>query len=198
MFICEKGFDKPYYDTGLNPYDMNKMYDGPCAVRAFCLSRGITKYLDRPEIPALGVDPSVPQNYSMCSEDVSLFFYNFDDRFGSTTPYVHGLLERGVHVLVYVGTYDCSWVGNERWTLALEWSGQPGFMSTPLRNWQGKVAGRTRSASGPGLTFATIDEAGHMAPYDKPRETLQVVNGQWMRADALRAVSLGLKLGIKK
>lgn len=68
-------------------------------------------------------------------------------------------------MLIYIGTYDwiCNWVGNERWTLELEWSGQEKFVGQgALRDWSvgGKVAGRTRSAGG--LTFATIDGAGHM------------------------------------
>jgi carboxypeptidase C (cathepsin A) len=62
------------------------------------------------------------------------------------------------------GTYDwqCNWVGNYRWTDALEWSGHDAFSSQPLRDWtvNGTVAGKTRSADG--LTFATIYGAGHM------------------------------------
>ena len=53
-------------------------------------------------------------------------------------------------------------VGTERMTLGLEWSSQRAFRSQPLREWkvEGEVAGKTRSAGG--LTFATIDAAGHM------------------------------------
>lgn len=53
-------------------------------------------------------------------------------------------------------------VGNDRMTLALEWSGQDEFAQQPLREWtvDGKSAGVTRSA-GP-LTFVTVDGAGHM------------------------------------
>jgi len=85
-----------------------------------------------------------------------------------TSEYIAALLEREVRVLIYVGTYDwiCNWVGNERWTLALEWSGKEEFVTQSLRDWQvgGKRAGRARSAKG--LTFATVDGAGHMVhPY---------------------------------
>lgn len=81
-----------------------------------------------------------------------------------TAEYVAALLERGVRVLIYVGTYDwiCNWVGNERWTLALDWSGKEEFAKQPLKDWEigGKRVGRTRSAKG--FTFATVDGAGHM------------------------------------
>ncbi|KAA1475352.1 alpha/beta-hydrolase [Dentipellis sp. KUC8613] len=52
----------------------------------------------------------------------------------------HALLERGISVLVYVGDYDwiCNWVGSERWTLALEWSGQKEFQSQALREWMAR------------------------------------------------------------
>lgn len=86
------------------------------------------------------------------------------DELQSSHLHVAALLERGVQVLIYIGTYDwiCNWVGNERWTLALEWSGQKDFVSQDLKVWEvdGKRAGRTRSARG--LTFATVEGAGHM------------------------------------
>lgn len=117
------------------------------------------------------------------------------------SPYIAQLLERGIRVLIYVGTYDmaCNWVclislisdwrhpnsvlfmqvGNERMTLALEWSGQEAFVSQPMRDWfvNDIVVGRTRSWKG--LTFATIDGAGHMAPADKPKESLEMVK-RWL------------------
>lgn len=91
-------------------------------------------------------------------------FVSAGDLLHGSTAHVGALLERGVRVLIYVGAYDfvCNWVGNERWTLALEWSGKEGFVGEELREWKvgGEVAGKTR-AWGP-LTFATIDGAGHM------------------------------------
>jgi carboxypeptidase C (cathepsin A) len=53
-------------------------------------------------------------------------------------------------------------VGNEQMTLGLEWTGQEGFVSQPLRDWKigGRAVGMTRSYGS--LTFATIAGAGHM------------------------------------
>ena len=75
-------------------------------------------------------------------------------------------------------------VGNERFTLAMEWSGQSKFVSQELREWKvdGRVAGLTRSAEG--LTFATVDGAGHMVPHDKPAEALELVK-RWLAKEAL-------------
>lgn len=79
--------------------------------------------------------------------------------------YVSELLERGVRVLIYAGTYDWigNWVGNERWTMAMEWSGQEGFRAQELKEWTidgERAAGKFRSYRN--LTFATIYAAGHM------------------------------------
>jgi carboxypeptidase C (cathepsin A) len=149
----------------------------------------------------LGVDPSFTANFSTVSFDVHSAFMKTLDMFHPTSEYIAALLERNVRVLIYVGAVDwiCNWVGNERFTLALDWSGQEEFVRQPLRGWQvgGKRAGRTRSAKG--FTFATIDGAGHMAcsalfvvtcvaltrrvslqvPYDKPKESLELVQ-RWL------------------
>ena len=86
------------------------------------------------------------------------------DPFHQTQHYVAELLERGVRVLIYVGEFDyvCNWIGNERWTLEMPWSGQDGYVAEPLRDWEvdGKVAGRVRTYKN--FSFATIKGAGHM------------------------------------
>ncbi|KAJ7908429.1 hypothetical protein B0H13DRAFT_1878664 [Mycena leptocephala] len=97
------------------------------------------------------------------------------------------LLEQGLRkwfsyyyrpTLTRFGTYGWiyNWIGNERWTPARDWSGQTASTAQPLRPWAvgGDFAmghaGLARSAKG--LTFVTIDGAGHM-----PKETLGLV--QW-------------------
>lgn len=129
------------------------------------MSRYIREYLDKPDVRSLlGVDASLTTNFTSCSSEVGEAFSLAQDLYHPTSAYVGALLERGVRVLIYVGTYDlvCNWVGNERWTLTLDWSGKEEFTREPLREWKvgGKTAGRTRSAKG--FTFATIEGAGHM------------------------------------
>lgn len=162
--------------------------------------RYIAEYLTDPSVRSLlGVDPSVPANFSFIAWDVATAFTANQDMFRVTSDYVSSLLERGVRVLVYVGKNDwiCNWIGNERWTLAMEWTGQADFVKEELRDWvvDGKRAGKTRSAKG--FTFATIEGAGHMvsplhahfcldvllnilqAPFNKPKESLELVQ-RWM------------------
>lgn len=128
-------------------------------------TRHIQRYLDQPSVrESLGVDPSLTGNFTFCSDAVGELFVQNLDEFRPTYNYVAALLERGVDALIYVGKNDwiCNHVGNEAWTVQLEWSGHDEFAGQALREWKvdGEVAGMTRSANG--LTFATIDGAGHM------------------------------------
>ncbi|KAF7345693.1 Carboxypeptidase [Mycena venus] len=182
--FCWESMMDPYLATGLNLYDMTKK----CGGGGLCYDEidEITEYLKRKDVQTLlGVDPQVSQ-YDVCSSTIERDFTQTLDVVKGATDYVSALLERGVRVLVYVGTYDfgCNWIGNEAWTLTLEWSGHAEFVAQPLREWTvgGERAGQTRGAKG--LTFATVDAAGHMAPYDKPKESLEMVN-RWIAGQPL-------------
>lgn len=78
--------------------------------------------------------------------------------------YVSGLLERGIPILIYAGTYDwqCNWVANKLWVDKLEWTGQEEYNTVEWRDWlvEGGKAGETKKSGV--LTFATIRGAGHM------------------------------------
>lgn len=124
----------------------------------------ITDYLNQPWVrEEIGIDPSA-RNFTPVSWDVNTGFEKAGDALHQTEFYVAELLERGVRVLIYAGTYDASadWVANERWTLEMEWSGQEGFRSQDLKQWKikGEPMGKFRSFAN--LTFATIYGAGHM------------------------------------
>ncbi|KDR70098.1 hypothetical protein GALMADRAFT_76614 [Galerina marginata CBS 339.88] len=182
--FCGQELEVPFYGSGKNPYDISKDCEGKIEeTLCYPVTKHISSYLDRPDVRSqLGVDPILAgTNFSSCSSEVGLGFLRNMDEFHPTQHYVAALLDRGVKALIYVGAYDwiCNFVGNEAWTLSFEWSGHGEFSGLPLREWTvgGKKAGVTRSAAG--LTFATIDGAGHMVPYDKPKEALELVN-RWL------------------
>ncbi|OCH92451.1 serine carboxypeptidase [Obba rivulosa] len=185
--FCYSLLMDPFVDTGYNPYDISELCDGPYEdTLCYPVTKHIQAFLNRPDVQhTLGVDDPV-KNYSLTSEQVGLAFQLRQDDMFPTQYYISGLLERGIRALIYVGANDwiCNWVGNERMTLILEWTGHDEFVSQPLREWEvdGTPAGLTRSA-GP-LTFATIFGAGHMVPYNKPKESLELVK-RWLAKEKL-------------
>ncbi len=103
-----------------------------------------------------------------------------------TWLYVAALLEHDIDVISYVGEYDwiCNYHGNAQWTNKLKWSGGAAFAAAEMREWtvDGKVAGTVKSSGG--LTFATVHAAGHMVPYDKPKEALAMLQ-RYMAGESL-------------
>ncbi|KIY47803.1 alpha/beta-hydrolase [Fistulina hepatica ATCC 64428] len=174
----------------MNPYDISRECEGGLS-ESLCypVTKVISSFLDRSDIRAqLGVDPAVSTNFTSCSAKVATAFGTTLDSFYPSTGHIEALLERGVHILLYVGSYDwiCNWVGNDRMARALQWSGQAAFAAAPFSDWRidGVPAGKIRSVEGGLLTFATIDGAGHMVPYDKPKESLEMLQ-RWMKGFSL-------------
>ena len=109
--------------AGLNIYDISRPCEGgmenlcyPATAYAYIedsvlfsltdLSSEISAYLSRPDVRAmLGVDAQVPDEYALCNSSVNDGFWKSGDKLRSSADYVSTLLERGVRVLVYAGTY---------------------------------------------------------------------------------------------
>ncbi|KAG7441784.1 alpha/beta-hydrolase [Guyanagaster necrorhizus] len=143
--LCSAVIGTPYARTrrisGMNPCDMSRCHP---------MRKYISEYVSVPSVRSLlGVDMEVAENFSSCKNDI--------------IHHVAAVLEWGgaSRWLIYVGANDwlCNWVGNERWTFGLAWSGQRQFVKERLREWvvDGKVVEKTRSARG--LTFA-LDDGG--------------------------------------
>lgn len=175
------------FATGRNVYNLAQDCDGAYEdTLCYPITQNIEHYLNLPATrEILGVDPSVGQ-FSDCNMNIFLAFEEGLDRYHTSPPYVAQLLERGIRVLVYVGANDfiCNHVGNYKWVQALDWAGNAEFQGENLRNWtvDARTAGETKSARG--LTWATIFDAGHMSPYDKPVETLKMLQ-RWMADEPL-------------
>jgi len=128
-----------------------------------------------------------PHNFSACSDTVGHNFNAHMDKWSSPTQYyIAGLLDRGIRVLLYAGTYDwqCNWVQNKLWIEKLEWTGKEAFGNAEWRDWtfNGKKVGETKNAGV--LSFATIRGAGHMVPHDKPAEA-QAMISRWLAQEEL-------------
>ncbi|KAG8881177.1 hypothetical protein FRB97_009808 [Tulasnella sp. 331] len=178
--FCLTELGGPYYASGRNVYDISKMCEGDDL--CYAIMPNISTYLNRDIVrQRLGVDKAVV-SHSSIAYDVHERFVAAGDMLQVSKFYVAGLLERGVKVLIYVGDYDwiCNWIGNKKWTELMEWTGQAAFVGQELKPWyvNGTAAGLTRGAKG--LTFATVHAAGHMVPYDKPVQALELLN-RWLK-----------------
>ncbi|KAF2029636.1 carboxypeptidase Y precursor [Setomelanomma holmii] len=150
----------------------------------------ISEYLNLPWVfEALGV-PKAVANYSIYSMDIAWAFALTYDAGISTQPQVLYLLDAGIDVLFYQGNLDlaCNTAGNLQWANSMQWKGQPAFVAQPKRPWSvdGEEVGwfkevKVETASGRKTTFAmsTVDGAGHMVPYNKPKEALVLVD-KWL------------------
>lgn len=188
--FCDSQLSTGMWASGRNVYDISKMCIGN-----LCYEENgvITDYLSTPAIrELLGVDPGAG-NFSSCSNEVgNLFNARLDKWVAPTQHYVSGLLDRGVRVLIYAGTYDwqCNWVANRMWVDKLDWSGGAVYGALPWAEWRvggadatGK-AGEVRQAEGLPLAFVTIRRAGHMVPHDKPAEALAMLSA-WIHGRML-------------
>ncbi|KAK1226689.1 hypothetical protein PQX77_010333 [Marasmius sp. AFHP31] len=172
--FCDNEISSPLRESGLNPYDVSKKCVGGSGL-CYAENDVIKQFLDLPRtrhILGLSHERHAPRNFSACSEDVGNGFDAHLDKFAFPTEYyVSGLLDRGIRVLIYAGTYDwqCNWVSNKAWTDALEWNGAGEYANEEMREWvvdsgtkvAGKVKGNGFSEEG-GLAFVTIEAAGHM------------------------------------
>jgi len=177
--FCSSAFSEPFANLVRNAYDMTMR----CHTNVDCYpdQDDLQIFLNQDWVKKeIGVEPSLG-NFTWISTDVNTAFWASGDPLYQNSHYVAELLERGVRVLIYAGTNDwiANWVGNERWTLEMWWSGQKEYVGKPLVDWtvDGEVAGKVRSHGD--LTFATIYGAGHLVPRDKPAESLAMIS-RWL------------------
>ncbi|SCZ93705.1 BZ3500_MvSof-1268-A1-R1_Chr6-3g08833 [Microbotryum saponariae] len=174
----------PIQSSGLNPYDITKKCDRDGEDGPLCYKQmqWIETYLNQAEIrKELGADPDTP--FTSCNMQINQAFTFNGDVAHNTAALIPEMLEAGIKLLVYAGDRDfmCNYIGNLDWTLALLWSGQAEYNQAKLHNFtmpNGHAAGLTKSYGG--MTYMQVYEAGHMVPYDKPKEALEMIT-RWMQ-----------------
>jgi cathepsin A (carboxypeptidase C) len=174
---CNNAMIGPYQRTGINVYDIR----GPCKDNNnLCYSElgWISEYLNKKEVmEALGAEVST---YESCNFDINRNFLLHGDWMLPFHKFVVDLLAK-IPVLIYAGDADfiCNWLGNHAWTEKLEWSGKKDFNKVPLGPFtvNDKKVGQVKSAGN--LTFLTVEQAGHMMPYNQPEASLEMLN-RWI------------------
>ncbi|KAH8794614.1 Alpha/Beta hydrolase protein [Flagelloscypha sp. PMI_526] len=185
--FCEGSVAQAYFDTGGSPYDLRKKC--PADSGAYCYPENfdVDALINSPEMrDVLGIDHSFPGNFTVASWEVGRAFLSSGDTLYSSGGYLEALLERDVGVLIYAGTLDfiCNWVGNLNMVNGLEFPEQAEFRTQELHEWSvdGRTVGLTKAAGR--LRYATVNEAGHMVPYDQPKTSLEMVN-KWLAGSSL-------------
>lgn len=170
---CNMSLLSPVLAGGWNQYDLRVK----CAKPPLCYDfSGVNKFLARPDVKkTLGVAPE--SEWTQCNRGVNMQFMG--DWMHNYQNQIPDLLASGIPVLIYAGDADfvCNWLGNQAWTLALEWPGKEGFNKVEPKVWTSKItgtpAGKARSSGG--LTFLQVFAAGHMVPLDQPEHALDMV-----------------------
>ncbi|XP_076900306.1 serine carboxypeptidase-like 48 [Bidens hawaiensis] len=119
----------------------------------------------------------VPRDVKFVSISEVVFDAMKEDKMRNLEVGLPELLENGIKMLVYAGEYDllCNWLGSYRWVKAMKWLGQPGFEAARVVKFMvdGKEAGELKN-HGP-FTFLKVHDAGHQAPSDQPKASLQML-----------------------
>merc|ERR1712166_973773 len=176
--VCNLAFQLPYEATGMNPYDMRIK----CAVPPLCydMSDDVKFLNDKSVQKQLGVN----MEFQSCNMIVNkLFMVDFMVNYHLLIP---PMLEAGIDVLIYAGDQDfiCNWLGNEKWTQALEWTHKADFNAAAKKPFvvsgkevgpmNGKEVGQLQSYAN--FHFLRVYQAGHMVPMNQPEAALGMLN----------------------
>ncbi|UZJ54524.1 hypothetical protein CBS101457_003844 [Exobasidium rhododendri] len=178
--VCGEEFTSAFFETGRNPYNVEDLcLAGYEPNLCYSNTQDIRAYMDREDVrELLGAEPvSHIGKFQSCNNDVAQGFGMHNDEAIQNVDYVAGLLERDIDVMIYVGKLDwiCNHLGNRAWVEKMDWTDKAEFHKSEQYTWvvDGKDAGTTQK--GGGLTWATVEGAGHMVPLDKPKVALEML-----------------------
>ncbi|KAI8838025.1 Alpha/Beta hydrolase protein [Chytriomyces cf. hyalinus JEL632] len=170
---CEVAFGLPS-EVKRNGFDVRQPCDPDSGKECYSIMEDIDSYLNLPWVQsALGVD----REYLGCSSGVGDWFYWTGDGGIRYDTAVAEVLEGGVKVLIYAGDADfvCNWNGIEAWLHEMEWSGQQGYRDAPKTAFMVADVESGYFKTHSNLTWLVMFDSGHMVPYDKPIESLQML-----------------------
>ncbi|CAK9438476.1 uncharacterized protein LODBEIA_P27000 [Lodderomyces beijingensis] len=193
-YYCETKLFQPYAETGLNPYDIRKKCadeGGNCYVEMDYIDDYLNLDYVKKAVGASNIDI-----FTACDDTVFRNFVFDGDEYKPFQGYVAELLEKNIPVLIYAGDKDyiCNWLGNYMWVNKLEYQDGEIFANQPLKPWipekvsksnsdsnvQSKPAGQVKNYKH--FTYLRIYDAGHMVPYDQPKNSLSMLN-TWISGD---------------
>lgn len=184
-FYCNSQLIYSYEPSGMNLYDVRSKCEDKENL-CYTVMKHVTEWLNTDRVrEALGVEVD---EFAACNLSLEDQFMRNGDWLRPIHHLVPGLLEE-IPVLIYAGDADfiANWLANRAWVERLEWPGQKKYNSATtkkLRMRGDKNAVHYGNVKSHGnLTFIQIFEAGHMAPYDQPEASFDMlnrwINGEW-------------------
>ncbi|KAI9307926.1 Alpha/Beta hydrolase protein [Cunninghamella echinulata] len=135
----------------------------------------VSDYLRSKELKAAIHSQKQALGWSECSSSVSRALDG--DKSKPSYDLLPDLLKE-TKILLFSGEYDliCNHFGTEYLISNMTWNDDKGFAGAKQQDWviNGKTAGHYTEARG--LTYVLIKDGSHMVPYDKPMETLDMIN----------------------
>lgn len=189
---CWDSFITDFQKFPINMYDLRKACDrSPDKDGPLCYKEAewMPLWLNRADVKKeVGANPAI--NFTSMSQKVNKDFLASGDLMHYSAGLLTNLVDDGIRLLVYAGETDaaCNALGQSRWVEKFPSVFHREYSQTPTIAWRvrstGEVAGSVRTVGGDGstagnITFVTIYEAGHMAPYDKPAESLEMIT-RWV------------------
>merc|ERR1712187_540190 len=167
---CNYGELIPYQLTGYNPYDMRIK----CEVPPLCYDFSqVDTFLNSKDTQA---QIGVSKKWGSCNRIVNMAFQQ--DWMKNYQTKLPDMLADNLQVLIYAGDVDyiCNWLGNKKWTLAMEWPHKDEFNEAEDAPYTvgNSQSGRLRTSNG--FHFMQVYQAGHMVPMDQPEVALQRFN----------------------
>ncbi|KAH7339045.1 peptidase S10 serine carboxypeptidase [Rhizoctonia solani] len=186
LFCLEEMMDM-INQSGLNPLDGRSYCDARNgSVSCYPESGWISDYLNRPDIKReLGVDPNV--DFRVCDNNTNQAFIKSGDPVRNAAVLLPEVIEGGLRMLNYAGDADLlsAFPGMVLWLENLNTTYQQKFIKSPRMNFlsENNIAGYIRTTSdghdAGQIALMHIYEAGHLAPHDQPRTTLDMFN-RWI------------------
>jgi len=165
---CNLSLVEPFSATGLNVYDIREKCENP----PLCYDMSnIDKFLNLPTTKTSLHVSSHVKLWQACNMGINMKF--MVDWMEDYSSYVADLLNAGIPALIYAGDVDfiCNYLGNQAWTLDLDWDFKQEFNDANDHDWKGKGLARTSN----GFTFLQVFDAGHMVPKDQPQVALDMI-----------------------
>lgn len=173
--LDDLSFKKDGVNTCLNMYDVRLTDSSPyCGLNWPYDLVDVGKYLRRKDVVAALHASRKPEAWQECNGRVHQELRN------RNSPSAHLLfpkLLQKVKVLLFIGDQDliCNYLGIESMINTLEWNGETGLGDARVQGWSvnGSDAGTWTEARN--LTYVKIFNASHMAPYDVPHVTHDMI-----------------------